>query len=315
MRFAVFGAGGVGGYFGGRLAEAGHSVGFLARGAHLEAIRARGLAVESVAGDFRVDPAEASDRPAEIGPVDAVLVCVKAWQVADAARAMGPLLGPATVVLPLENGVEAADTIGATIGSGRVLGGLCRIVAYRVEPGRIRHAGVPPSIDLGERDGRPSARVEALREALAGARGLTVRVPADIEAAIWEKFLFIAPFSAVGAATGADAGAMRTDPGTRARVAGAMEEVAALARARGVAIRPDAVARTLGFLDALPPESTASMQRDLLEGRPSELEAQTGAVVRMSRAAGLAAPVHEALYRELLPLELRARAARAEPQG
>lgn len=311
MRIAVFGTGAVGGYFGGRLAEAGHSVAFVARGAHLAAIRRDGLRVASLAGEFSVAPAEATDDPAEIGPVDCVLVGVKGWQVRDAGRAMAPLLGERTFVVPLENGVEAPDELAATIGGERVLGGLCRIFAWVEAPGRIRHGGVAPSLDFGERDGSASARVEALRDAFATTRGVTARVPADIEAAIWEKFLFISSMSGVGAVSGLAVGEIRSDERWRRRLADAMAEVEAVARARGVRLRPDIVDRTLGFVDALPPESTTSMQRDLAEGKPSELEQQSGAVVRLGEAAGVAAPVHRAIYEELLPLELAARGAAA----
>ncbi|HKQ63315.1 MAG TPA: 2-dehydropantoate 2-reductase [Candidatus Polarisedimenticolaceae bacterium] len=311
MRIAIFGSGGVGGYFGGRLAQAGHSVAFLARGVHLDAIRRDGLTVESLAGDFAIKPAEATASPREVGPVDAVLICVKAWQVPEAAAALGPLLGSLTCVVPLVNGVEACDQLAAAIGAERVLGGLCRIVAFIVSPGRIRHAAIQPSIELGERNGRPSARAAVLAEALARAPGVEATIPDDIEAAIWEKFLFIAPFSGVGAVTRQPAGAFRHVPETRAMLRAAMEEVLELARARGVRLGSDSVERTLRFTDALPAEATASMQRDILEGRPSELEAQNGAIVRLARESGVSVPVNESIYRSLLPAELRAREAAA----
>jgi 2-dehydropantoate 2-reductase len=308
MRIAIFGTGGVGGYFGGRLAEAGESVAFLARGAHLDAIRRNGLRVESIAGDFTIAPAEATDSPAEVGPVDAVLVCVKGWQVRDAAAAMGPMLGRETFVVPLENGVENADEVGREIGPERVLGGLCRIMSYVAAPGVIRHAGVAPSLEFGERDGGRSARVEALAAAFAGARGVDARMSRDIEAAVWEKFLFISSYSGVGAVTRLNAGGMRGDARVRRMLRDAFVEVEALARARGVALRPDIVERTLAWVDNLPADATASMQRDILEGKPSELEQQNGAVVRLARAAGVAAPVHTGIYEALLPAEHRARA-------
>lgn len=307
MRIAIFGTGGVGGYFGGRLAQAGHAVVFIARGAHLTAIRREGLRVESVSGDFVVQPAEASDDPASVGIVDAVLVCVKAWQVTEAAHALMPMLGPSSVVVPLENGVEAAEELAAVVGAQRVLGGLCKIVSYVAGPGRIRHAGVPPRVELGERDGRPSERVAALRAAFEKAGGVSVGTPDDIEAAVWEKFLFIAPFSGVGAVTRMPAGGFRSVPETRAMLEAAMQEVFDLARARGIALRENAVDRTLGFVDALPADATASMQRDILEGRPSELEHQNGTVVRLGREEGLPVPVNECIYRSLLPAELKAR--------
>jgi 2-dehydropantoate 2-reductase len=307
MKIAIFGSGGVGGYFGGRLAQAGHEVTFIARGAHLAAIRRDGLHVESVAGDFVVKPAAASDDPKAVGPVDTVIVGVKAWQVPGAAATIRPLLGSAGFVVPLSNGVEAADQVAAAVGSERVLGGLCRISAFITNPGRIRHVGIAPSVEFGERDNRRSDRAVALLAAFAGATGVTASIPNDIEAAIWEKFLFIAPFSGVGAVTRRPAGALRSEPDSRALLTAAMEEVERLARARGVALRADALARTQQFVDALPPDTTASMQRDILEGRPSELEAQNGAVVRLGRAARVAVPVNEHIYRTLLPAEQRAR--------
>jgi 2-dehydropantoate 2-reductase len=311
VRIAIFGAGGVGGYFGGRLAQAGHDVVFIARGAHLAAIRRSGLRVSSIAGDFLVHPAQATDAPESVAPVDVVLVCVKAWQVSEAGHALLPMLGREGCVLPLENGVEAADQLAAVVGRERVLGGLCKIISAVEAPGHIRHSGVPPRVELGElgeRDGRQSPRVAALRAAFEQAEGVSVGVPDDIEVALWEKFLFIAPFSGVGAVTRVPAGGFRGVPETRQMLEAAMHEVLALAHARGIALRADAVARTMGFVDALPETATASMQRDILEGRPSELEYQTGTVVRLGRIAGVPVPVGECIYRSLLPLELRARA-------
>ncbi len=307
MRIAVFGAGGVGGYFGGRLAQAGASVVFIARGAHLEALRRDGLRVESIAGDFVVQPAEATSDPASIGAVDVVLVCVKAWQVPEIAPALLPLLSADTAVVPLENGVEAADQLAAVVGPERVLGGLCKIVSFVAGPGHIRHAGIAPRIEFGARGGRKSERVAALRAAFEKASGLSVGTPEDIDAALWEKFLFIAPVSGVGAVTRVPIGAFRSVPETRVMLEAAMQEIFDLARARGIALRADAVARTMGFVDSLPAEATASMYRDIVEGRPSELEYQNGTVVRLGRQAGVPVPVHEFLYRSLLPAELQAR--------
>jgi 2-dehydropantoate 2-reductase len=307
MRIAVVGTGGVGAYFGGRLAQAGESVAFLARGAHLEAMRRDGLRVDSIAGNFVVRPVEASADPAEIGPVDVVLVCVKAWQVSETARTLGPLLGPRTFVVPLENGVEAASELAEVVGADRVLGGLCKIVSAIVGPGHVRHSGVAPRVEFGERDGRPSERVDALQGAFARAQGLSVVVPEDVEAATWEKFLFIAPFSGVGAVTRQPAGVVRSIAETRDLIERAMYEVAALARAKGVNLPDEAVARNMRYVDSLPADSTASMQRDIMDGRPSELEQQTGAIVRLGREAGVPVPVNAFLHAALLPSERRAR--------
>jgi 2-dehydropantoate 2-reductase len=308
MRIAVVGAGGVGGYFGARLAEAGHDVSFVARGRTRDALVAQGLRLTSVAGDFHLPAVRATDSAAELGPVDLVLVCVKSWQVREAAAGLHPLVGPGTVVLPLENGVEASDELAAELGEGPVLGGLCRLISEIVEPGHIRHSGVPPRVELGERRGPThSARVEAVRAALDGCRGVAATVPEDIHPALWEKFLFIASFSAVGAVCRSTAGEMRGVEPTRALLVQAMEEVARLALARGVRLFDDVVARNMGFVDGLPPHATASMQRDVMEGRPSELEHQSGAVVRLAREAGVAVPAHAFLYAALLPGERRVR--------
>jgi len=307
MRVAVFGTGGVGGYFGGRLAQAGEDVVFVARGSHLEAIRRDGLTVESVEGDFAVRPAKVTSDPRTAEPVDVVLLGVKAWQVKDAGRQLRPLLESGGFVVPLQNGVEAADELSAELGPERVVGGLCKIFSYLAGPGRIKHAGVSPRIEFGERDGRRSERVDGLRAAFERAVGVSVGTPGDIGAALWEKFLFIAPLSGVGAVTRMPAGVVRAVPESREMLESAMREVFDLARARGIGLRKDAVARTLAYVDGLPEGGTASMQRDLLEGRPSELDYQTGAVVRLGRESRVPVPVNEFIYRALLPGERRAR--------
>jgi 2-dehydropantoate 2-reductase len=307
MHVVVFGTGGVGGYFGGRLAQAGEEVTFVARGSHLEAIRRDGLAVESTEGDFVVRPARVTDDVRSAGPADVVLVGVKAWQVRDAGRSLRPTLEQGGFVVPLQNGVEAADELAAELGPERVVGGLCRIVSFVAGPGRIRHAGVPPRIEFGERDGRRSERVDRLRAVFEKAVGVSVSTPSDITAALWEKFLFIAPFSGVASVTRMSAGPLRAVPETRAMLEAAMREVFDLARARGVGLRKDAVARTLAYVDGLPADGTASMQRDVLEGRPSELEYQTGAIVRLGRESGVAVPVNFFIYSSLLPGERVAR--------
>jgi 2-dehydropantoate 2-reductase len=310
MRVAVYGTGGVGGFFGGKLAQAGEDVVFIARGAHLAAIREHGLRVESISGDFTLPGARGEEDPAAAGPVDVVLVGVKTWQVAEASRRMRPLVGEHTLVVPLQNGVTAHDELAAELDeAGRpphVIGGLCRIVAMLGGPGVIRHAGIVPYIAFNRLDNQPDPRVEALREAFARA-GLTVEVPADIQAALWAKFAFIAPFGGVGAVTRAPAGLLRALPETRVMLSAAIDEVAAVARARGVTLPADITARTLAMVDSLPEGGTASMQRDIMEGRPSELEAQNGTVARLGAECGTATPVNAFLYAALLPQERAAR--------
>ncbi|MGH8503485.1 MAG: ketopantoate reductase family protein [Gammaproteobacteria bacterium] len=188
MRIAVFGAGGVGGYIGGRLAQAGQDVVFIARGETLAALRNRGLRVESVEGDFTLPRVQVADTPEQAGMFDVVLLCVKAWQLAQAARALSPMLGPESCVIPLQNGVEAPATLIEALGRDRVLGGLCSLIAYVVEPGRVRHAGGKPFIKFGELDNGRSERVVRIQRAFEHARGLTVEISPDIGAAMWEKF-------------------------------------------------------------------------------------------------------------------------------
>lgn len=307
MKIAVFGAGGVGGYFGGRLAQANEDVSFIARGEHLEAMREDGLRVESVEGDFSLEHPTVTDDPVEVGVVDFVLVATKAWQVPEAAETIRPMVGEETVVIGLQNGVEAADQLARALGRDHVAGGTCAIISFIEAPGHIRHAGAAPRVVFGDLDRKSNPRLERLKKAFDGAVGLTAELSSDIHRSIWKKFLFIAPVSGVGAVTRAPLGVCRSIPETRSLIREAMEEISRLAVAQEVLLSEDAVEASLGFLDSLPEDSTASMQRDILEGRPSELEAQNGAVVRLSAAAGLDAPVHSAIYAALLPQERRAR--------
>jgi 2-dehydropantoate 2-reductase len=298
----------VGGLLAGLLSRAGLDVVVVARGAHGEAIRRGGLRVDSPLGTFTARLHVVED-PAAAGRADAVLVAVKAWQVAELAPRLAPLVADGGVAVPLQNGVEAADALAAALGEDRVAGGLVAVLAWIAGPGAVKHVGFPPRVKMGERGARrgaPSPRLEALAAALRSA-GVEVDVVADVEAASWEKFLLIEPWGAVAAVARAPAGVVRGVPETRALHVAAMQELAALARARGVALAGDAVARTLAFLDGVTPEATASMQRDLGAGRPSELDDQTGAVVRLAREAGVAVPVHEFLYAALAPQERAAR--------
>jgi 2-dehydropantoate 2-reductase len=308
MRIAIFGTGGVGGYFGARLAQTGEDVTFIARGEHLRAIRQDGLRVDSIQGDFLVKPAQASDTPAEVGPVDLVLVTTKAWQVPEAAGAMKPLIGPQTMVVPLGNGIEHLDQLEKAVGREHLLGGLSRISAFIAGPGHIRHVGIQPYIAFGELDHRPSPRLEALRQTFARISEIKVEVPADIHIAMWEKFVFIAAVSGVGAVTRQPMGVYRSVPETRAMLVAALEEVAAVGRAQGVALAQDTAQKILAnTIDPAAEGVIASMQKDIMEARPSELEAQTGAVIRLGRAGGVPTPTHEFLYASLLPMELKAR--------
>ena len=298
MRIVIFGTGGVGGYFGGRLAQSGEHVMFIARGEHLRAIQTNGLRVDSQSGDFVINPAKVTDNVNEVGDVDLIIVGVKAWQVPEAARAMKPVVGPATTVLPLENGVEAASQLVAELGHEAVIGGLCRIVSYIVGPGHIRHAGFQPSVTFGELNNLRTERVERIYKTFVNA-GINTTIATDINVALWAKFLFIVSFSGVGALTGKPAGDIRTNPESRSLLLKSMEEVYELAKARGINLPSDSIEKAMTSVDSLPPDGTSSMQRDIASGRPSELESQNGAVVRMAKEVGVAVPTHELIYHTL----------------
>jgi len=307
MRIAIIGAGGVGGYFGGKLAHGGADVVFIVRGATLDAMRTHGLRVDSIKGDFVIEHPNATDDPASVGKVDAIFVTVKTWQIEEVAAQIKPMIGENTMVIPLENGIDAADQLAAIVGREHVLGGLCGIVSFIAAPGHIRHAGAEPFIMFGELDNRRTARAEQLRDECLRA-GVQADIPSDIHHALWSKFVFIAAMSGVGAATRVPIGGWRAMPETRDLATRAISEIVDLARARGVDLGAEAVDRTLARFDALPPDATSSLQRDIIDGKPSELDAQLGAVVRLGRAAGVPTPVCETLYNILLPQEGKARA-------
>jgi 2-dehydropantoate 2-reductase len=306
MRIAVFGTGGVGGYFGGRLAQAGENIIFIARGAHLKAMHAIGLHVGSIKGDFIIDPISATDEPAQAGYVDIVLVAVKTWQVPEAARAMQPMIGPDTFVVPLCNGIDALHELVRTIGKERVLGGFCRISAYVSSPGHIMHVGVEPYIAFGELDGSSSERAGQLRRVFECA-GITVEVLGNIQAAMWQKFIFIAAISGLGAVTRTPIGVLRDIPETRRMLEEAIQENFTVGKAMGINLPDDTPKNIMQFIDRIPEHVTASMQRDIIEGRQSELESLNGSLVRFGREVGISTPINEFIYSSLLPQELSAR--------
>jgi 2-dehydropantoate 2-reductase len=307
MRFAVIGVGGVGGYFGGRLAQSGAEVVFVARGATLEALRTRGLRVDSIAGDFVVPHVDATDDPASAGAVDAVLLTVKTNAIAEVLPRIAPMLKPETPVIPLENGLDAPMQIESFLGREHAMGGLCGIVSFIAEPGHIRHVAAEPFVMLGELDNAESPRALAVRDALRAA-GVKADIPPDIHRSLWTKFLFIAPMSGAGALTRVPVGVWRAMRETRAIAEAMVREIIAVATARGIALDANAFDATMARYDAMQPESTTSLQRDIMQGKPSELDAQLGAVVRMGRESGVPVPVSELVYHALLPQERAAHA-------
>lgn len=300
MRIAVMGTGGVGGYFGGRLAAGGADVSFIARGAHLAAIRADGLRLRSDLGDVHVANARATDRPAEIGPVDIVLFAPKLYDCESAAEAAKPLLGPGTAAISVLNGVDAVDRMIPILGRDHVCGGVVYISAAIAEPGVIAHYGRNAQIAFGELDGRPSERLQRFL-AVCEKAGLDAKLRADIQWWIWGKFAMLAPFSAATAMTRQPIGPIRSDPDGRRLLTDAIAEVAAVAKARGVDLGDDVVERTMKNVDAVPPSMKSSMLFDLERGNRLEVEWLSGAVWRLGREAGLETPVHRVAYAALKP--------------
>jgi 2-dehydropantoate 2-reductase len=300
MRIAVMGAGGVGGYFGARLAQAGHDVGFVARGRHLAALRSTGLQVRSALGDVHLPRPSVSDDPGALPPADVVLFAVKLWDTERAAEAMRPLLAQGGVVVPFQNGVDSIERIGAIVGADRVLGGVAQIAATIAEPGTIAHTGTMAQLRFGPALPSQQAAAEALLAALRGA-GIDAELVGDIRRALWEKFVFLAAFSGLTSVARQPIGVLRADPDTRATLEAAMREAWSVGRAAGIALADDFVSQQLHFADGLPAEMRSSMQNDLAAGNRLEAPWLCGAVARMAGAAGIAAPVSATLYAALKP--------------
>ncbi|MCK6454327.1 MAG: 2-dehydropantoate 2-reductase [Alphaproteobacteria bacterium] len=300
MKFAVFGAGGVGGYFGARLAASGNEVAFIARGRHLEAMRANGLRVTSAYGDVTIKPARATDDPATVGPVDCVLLCVKLWDLDEAAAASEPLVAGGGYVVPIQNGVDSTERAAARLGAARVVGGIAYIAAVIEAPGVIKHTGTMARLAFGEADGSRSARVEQLLAACRAAR-IDAEVPDSIATAQWRKFVFLASVSGWTALARQPMGVLAKEPELRAGLRNAIAEVVAVGRARGVDLPADSVDATLAMVDRLPAEMRTSMQQDLERGNRLELPWLSGAVARLGRAAGVPTPTHDVIAAALKP--------------
>jgi 2-dehydropantoate 2-reductase len=277
-------------------------VAFIARGGHLAAMRRDGLRVLSPLGDVHVPHVEATDDPADIGPVDIVLFCVKLYDTESAGRRLAPLIGPETAVVSLQNGVDSEDALTQMLGPRHVVGGVAYISATIDAPGVIRHLNHQAKLIFGEIDGRPSARLERLRAACAGAGGgIVAEMVPDIGRLIWEKFVFLASLAAATGVTRAALGPILADGDMRAMMIAAMREVVAVAAARGVRLAPDLVERNLTFAATLPATMKASLAYDLERGNRIELDGLMGAVVRLGEAAGVPTPVQRTIYAALKP--------------
>jgi 2-dehydropantoate 2-reductase len=303
MRIAVYGAGGVGGYFGGRLAGAGAEVHFIARGAHLRALREHGLRVRSVKGDFEVQ-ASATDDPADVGACDFVLFCVKTFDTDAAAARLGPLVGEHTAVVSLQNGVENGEKLARAVGADHVMGGAAFIFAEIAEPGVIMHTGGPASITFGELDGRTSQRAGRLLACCEQA-GIGAELSASIKTVLWAKLAFICAQAGMTAAVRLPIGDIRIAPAAWAVFGRLVAEVCAVAEADGSPVPQAAQDRALALAQAIEPASFSSLHDDLVAGRRMELEALHGFVVRRAAQHGLAVPTSEAVYAILLPWAIR----------
>lgn len=306
MKIAIYGAGGLGGFYGARLACAGNDVAFIARGAHLAAMRERGLRVSSPLGDMHLPEPVATDNPGDVGPVDLVLVAVKTWQIPEVGAAMGPLIGEGTLVLPFLNGVEASDELAAVVGADRVLGGLSKVFSKIEAPGVIHHFTPNVFVAFGELDGTDSGRVRTLLDMFSAA-GVDAKVSPAIRVELWKKLLLVSSWAGLGALARSPMGVMREQPETRALIGRSMDEGLAVARASGHAVDPAYKDEMWAFYGTMPAGATASMQRDIMAGRPSELDAWNGAICRFGARAGIETPVHSFTYHTLLPMERGAR--------
>ncbi|HKY53439.1 MAG TPA: ketopantoate reductase family protein [Anaerolineales bacterium] len=306
MKILIMGTGGVGGYYGGLLAQQGHEVTFIARGAHLYAIRHDGLKVKSVHGDFTVSPASATDEPINVGPVDLILFCVKTYSTEEAAQAIRSAVGLHTTVLSLQNGIDAAERIGEVIGLEHVIGGATWLSSAVEAPGVIKQISQFRRIVFGELDGSRSARIQSIYDVLNSA-GITVEISENIQKVLWTKFVFIAAVSGLGSLTRLSMGEYRSVPATRNLLSNIMQEVEALARAQDIALDPDVVQKSLEFTDNAAPHIKPSMQLDVETGHRTELESMIGVIGRKARKLGVPTPVADFVYASLLPVELKAR--------
>jgi 2-dehydropantoate 2-reductase len=307
MKIAIIGSGGVGGYFGGSLARAGFDVTFLARGDHAAAMRDKGLTVKSVNGDFHVENVKVAGKISEIGETDLSIICVKAWQVKEIGKQLGPIVKKGSSVLPLQNGILAADELAESIERSAILGGLCRVISKIESPGVINHSAIAPTIIFGEFDKSSTPRLQEIKKCFNKA-GITSRVSADIIADLWKKFIPIC-VSGLLAITRTTYGELREVKETRAMMVALIREVYNLAIAAGINIEADFPERSISFIDTFPRDATSSLTRDVWEGKPSEIEYQNGTVVKLGEKLGIDTPVNRFVYNCILPVELKARKA------
>ncbi|MGC9150248.1 MAG: ketopantoate reductase family protein [Microbacter sp.] len=305
MRIGIIGTGGVGGYFGAKLAKAGNEVIFIARGKHLQAMLENGLQIKSIKGDFAIHPVNATDQLEALRGSTFIIMATKAWQVKEVAQQLKNIIDPDTFILPLENGILSSEELLEIMPHHHVLGGLCRIISKIKAPGIIEHVGVNPTITFGELDNTSTKATETLKQ-LFDQAGIESYHAKDIQAERWKKFTSIC-VSGLLALTRSNYGAMRSIPETRSIMIQLYHEIVDVAKAAQINLPDDFVQKIVAITDALPAESNASMARDIWEGKPSELEYQNGTIVRLGKKLNVPTPINDFIYGCLLPMELKVR--------
>ncbi len=296
MKIVVMGSGGVGGFYGGRLAHAGCDVAFIARGRHLAAMREHGLTIENEGqGSIHLPKVQVTDDPATLTPAELVIIAVKLWDTEAAARAVKPLVGPETAVLSLQNGVIKDDILRREFGDRAVMGGVAYVGTRIARPGVIHQTGSLQRLVFGEYDGRRSARAAALLEALLRA-GIAAELSSDIRRTLWEKYVFLVGLSGTTATMRATLGPVRANPQTRAFLLDLMRETVAVGRAHGVALPQDYAEQRLAFADTLAADMTSSLHHDLEQGNPLEVAWLSGGVVELGKAVGVPTPANRAVW-------------------
>ncbi len=306
MKIVVYGIGGVGGYFGGKLTQTKNEVVFIARGEHLNTIQKEGLKVKSIKGDFIVKPELATNDISKVGKADLILVCTKSWQVEDAAKTINPLLHDETMVLPLQNGANNAEKLLKVLDKKHVLAGLCRIYSKVDAHGVVNHFAHEPEIIFGELDNEISDRIKEVDKVFKEANFLST-VPEDIHVEVWTKFMFIATVSGIGGLTRVTIKEMADDNYLNNVMRQTATEIYNVAKAKKINLSEKIVDGIMNFIENQPAGTTASTQRDIMEGRPSELENFNGYIVREGKNLDVEVPTNEFIYHCLLPQEIKAR--------
>ena len=305
MKIAIIGTGGVGAYFGGKMAKAGFDVTFLARGAHLKAIREKGLTVKSILGDFHLDSVKANDTIKKIGESDLIILALKAWQINEVAAELKSIVGENSLILPLQNGVVAVEELKTFFPEKNIISGLCQIISKIESPGVVNHFGVNPKIIFGELDNSTTLRIQKIKQ-LFDASGINSEISEDIKAALWKKFIPIC-VGGLLVVSKTTYGELRELKETRQLMIELLQEIYNLSQKIGIHIESDFVEKAIAFIETFPYETTSSLTRDVLEGKPSEIEYQNGTVVKLGIQYGIDTPINRFVYNCILPMELKAR--------